>query len=134
MKPTLTVEGKVRKVTCINFYDETQPTVMVECEYGYEIKEMQSNELGDLIWEGRYKPVIDTLNAHLEDSEQYLLELKMRIANEVLNTDLKKLSHVDLTNLLKTLTNFSEEHRNHKQYIDGVAASIELVNEVNLDE
>ena len=70
MKPVLIVEGKARKVSCINFYEGTQPTVLFETEKGFQTQDIRSSEVGNLIWEGRYKPVIDTLNAHLEDSEQ----------------------------------------------------------------
>lgn len=123
MKPTLIAEGKVRKVSSISFYDGTQPTVMVEGEEGYQLKNVQS--IGELIWEGRYTPAIDTLNAHLEESEQYLQELKMKIANEVIVN--KDVPFPTQTNLLSDLV---KEHEEHKSYIEGLVASIELLKEL----
>lgn len=128
MKPTLIVEGKVRKVSTIHFFEETQPTALVEMEEGFQVKDITSNGISNLIIKGRYQPAIDDLNIELEESKQYLQELKDKIALEVIaNTDIAKLTHRDLTELLKTLKNTVEEYHDHKGYIDGVAASIERI-------
>jgi len=127
MKPGLIVDGKIRKVTSVNFYDGTQPTVMVEGDEGILLLELESDKVGDLVLEDRHKPVVDVLNAHLEESEQHLLELKNKIAYEVLATDIGNLPYSELEIFLATLKDLSKEHHDHNQYIDGVAASIEYV-------
>lgn len=126
MKPTLIVEGKVRKVSSINFFEATQPTALVETEEGYKVEDIAS--VADLISEGRYKPVIDDLNEHLGESAKYLQELKDKISTEVIaKSDFENLSEFQGADFLKTLRSLVDEYHEHKDYVDGVIGSIEII-------
>lgn len=135
MKPTLIVEGIRKSVVNVNLYQGEPTQVMVKGDgEKFEHHDINESNIGNLVWEGRYKPAIETLNTHLEESEQHLQELKNKIAQEVIASDIGKLTHTDLLSLLKTLKDLTEEHQDHKEYIDGLFASIELVKGLEKNE
>ncbi len=125
MKPTLTVEGKKLEIVAVGvkaeqsdntqyFYDE---------KASYYMDENQKIDFTKAI-ENTAKQIetLETLNAHLEESEQYLQKLKNQIAENAINNNGLPFPFEE-----KSLQILVEEYKNHKIYIEGIAASIELI-------
>ncbi|BDH62345.1 hypothetical protein MTP04_24750 [Lysinibacillus sp. PLM2] len=123
MKPTLTVEGKKLEIVAVGVKAEQSDNTQYfyDKEASYYMDDNQKIDFTKAI-ENTAKQIetLETLNAHLEESEQYLQELKMKIADEViLNSDVPFIT--------EAITNLVKEHHNHNIYIEGLAASIELI-------
>lgn len=121
MKPVLIVEGKRKNILSIQVEDvETGVKDHFYDSEKYEYMDEKVDFETALVNPSQQKQVINTLNAHLEESEQYLLELKVQIAEEVIQ-------NIGLPFPEMMIKSLVEEHQDHKSYIEGLSAAIELV-------
>ncbi|RHW31113.1 hypothetical protein D1B33_18065 [Lysinibacillus yapensis] len=131
MKPTLNRLGRKQNIVAVIVEGKNgeQQHIYDQEVFGFMNEEDKADFTTAVENPLKRKEIIDTLNAHLEDSERYLQELKNRIAETVINIEGLPSSFE-----VRSLQLLVEEYRNHKTYIEGVAASIELVNELNSEE
>ncbi|MFJ7951285.1 hypothetical protein ACIQZG_07130 [Lysinibacillus sp. NPDC096418] len=132
MKARLNELDRKMKVTPINYYSDKIFNANAEDDNGNDLTSPEENARTyfgagitvnmqeALKFPDKNKEYVDALNDLLEESNQYLLELRHQIVEEVLN-------HNDLRFDDYVLPNLVKEYQGHKDYIDGLASALEVI-------
>lgn len=123
MKARLNILGRKHEIVSVGIvnYVTGEKEEIYDSEYYSAMPEEEKVDLATCIESPNIKvKIVEDINQLLEDSKQHLTVLEKQMVQELLN-------HNGLPFGDSTLPNLVKEYKEHKDYIDGVASALEVV-------
>lgn len=120
MKPVLIVEGKKHDVGSVHYYEGKALSVTVEIDGVGQFRRLDEENV-ELVWEGRYEPVIEAIHKRIDGEEENQTDRAIQyIQNKGLN--------------LIYNPNLQEEYNKKSFFIDGLTEALGIVDKVAVGE